>query len=105
MWDPNAINYGEPYEAGSGFNAWAHMTALVAIDPEGAGVQYYFECIDYPGIYPAGYSSGWTDIPIWDVPVGRTNQGLRFRFRVRDLSANLNESGWSTTLPAYPFPW
>ena len=105
MWDPNAINNGQPYETGSGFNAWAHMTAAVATDPEGAGVQYYFECVQYPGIFPNGYSSGWTDLPIWDVPVGRTNQGLMFRFRVRDLSPNLNESDWSTTLPAYPFPY
>jgi hypothetical protein len=101
MWDPNGL----PYESGSGFNAWAHMTAMVATDPEGAGVQYYFECVDIPAIYPAGCSSGWIDVPTWDVPVGRTNQSLRFRFRVRDLSPNLNESDWSTTLPANPPPW
>ncbi len=105
MWDPNAVNNGEPYETGSGFNAWVHMTALAATDPEGAAVQYYFECVQYPGIYPTGYSSGWTDLLTWEIPVGRTNQGLRFRFKVRDLSPNLNESGWSSTLPAYPFPW
>ena len=105
MWDPNALNGGEPYETGEGFGAWVHMTALVATDPEGAGVQYYFECVDIPGIYPAGYSSGWIDLPTWEIGVGRTNQGLRFRFKVRDLSANLNESDWSTTLPAYPLDW
>jgi hypothetical protein len=101
IWDPNR----EPFETGSGFNAWAHMGAVVAIDPEGAGVQYYFECIDIPAVFPAGLSSGWIDLPLWDVPVGRTNQGLLFRFRVRDLSASLNESEWSITLAAYPPPW
>lgn len=105
MWDPNATNDGEPYETGLGFNAWVHMTALVATDPEGADVEYYFECVQYPGIYPSGYSSGWTNLPMWEIPVGRTNQGLMFRFRVRDLSPSLNESQWSTTLPAYPFPY
>jgi hypothetical protein len=97
-----------PYETGSGENAYAHMTAQVAIDPEGNGpVQYYFQCIDVPGIFSGicgieavGYSSGWINDPQWDVCIGRAGQGLEFHFRVRD---NLgNTSGWSTTRYCYP---
>ncbi|UCF42359.1 MAG: hypothetical protein JSV99_07055 [Planctomycetota bacterium] len=108
MWDPNAINFGRPYETGAGMNAWVHMTAAVATDPEGRSVLYYFECVDIPGVYPAGYSSGWIALPTWEVAVGRTNQGLRFRFRVGDTEDGvnvINVSGWSSTLPAYPLGW
>jgi hypothetical protein len=98
-----------PYETGSGSNAYAHMTAQVATDPEGSAVQYYFQCIDYPGIFSGicgaeavGYSSGWINVPQWDVCIGPTGQGLDFRFKVRDLSPDLKESGWSTTWPCFP---
>jgi hypothetical protein len=98
-----------PYETGSGDNAYAHMTAQVATDPEGSGVQYYFQCVDVPGIFSGicgaeavGYSSGWINDPQWDVCIGRAGQGLEFRFKVRDLSPDLKESGWSTTRPCYP---
>jgi hypothetical protein len=85
----------EPYETGSGLDAYANMTAQVAIDPEGNGVLYYFQCADIPSI-----NSGWTTERVWNnVPIGRTGQGLEFHFRVRD---NLgNTSGWSTSLPCY----
>jgi len=98
-----------PYETGSGSNAYAHMTAQVATDPEGSAVQYYFQCIDFPGIFSGtcgaeavGYSSGWINVPQWDVCIGPTGQGLDFRFKVRDLSPDLKESGWSTTWPCFP---
>jgi hypothetical protein len=74
------------------------MTAQVAIDPEGSAVQYYFECVDIPSI-----NSGWTTERVWNnVPIGRAGQGLEFRFKVRDLSPDLKESGWSTTRYCYP---
>jgi hypothetical protein len=89
-----------PWESGSTYNAFANMTAAEAFDPEGAGVQYYFECYDYPSI-----NSGWTLDRVWNnVPIGAAMRGLRFRFRVRDMSPNLNKSAWSTILPCYP-PW
>jgi hypothetical protein len=85
-----------PYETGSGFDAYANMTAVEAIDAEGNGVLYYFECVKIPSI-----NSGWMTERVWnDVYIGRVNQGLKFHFRVRD---NLgNTSGWSTSLPCYP---
>jgi len=98
-----------PYETGSGDNAYAHMTAQVAIDPEGSGVEYYFQCIEFPGIFSGtcgaeavGYSSGWQASPQWDVCIGNAGQGLRFRFKVRDTSPELKESNWSTTRYCYP---
>lgn len=85
-----------PYETGGGMDAYANMTAAEAIDAEGNGVLYYFECVKIPSI-----NSGWTTERVWnDVPIGRTLQGLKFHFRVSD---NLgNTSGWSTSLPCYP---
>jgi hypothetical protein len=84
-----------PYETGSGMNAYANMTAAEAIDPEGNGVWYYFECVGIPSI-----NSGWMAERVWNnVPIGRENQFLYFHFRVRD---NLgNTSNWSTSLPCY----
>ncbi|MHC4365331.1 MAG: right-handed parallel beta-helix repeat-containing protein, partial [Planctomycetota bacterium] len=86
-----------PWESGSGFNAIANMMAAEAFDPEGAGVQYKFQCVDAPSL-----SSPWMDERVWIRPVGQAMRGLRWRFRVRDTSPNLNKSAWSTTLPCYP---
>jgi hypothetical protein len=87
-----------PWESGGGFNAFANMTAAEAFDPEGAGVEYKFQCVDIPSI-----NSGWTPDRVWNnVPIGAALRGLRFRFRVRDTSPNLNRSVWSTTLRCYP---
>jgi hypothetical protein len=96
-----------PYETGSN-PATAHMTAQVAIDPEGAGVQYYFECREYPNVFsgnctfPDGLSSGWINTTQWDVCLPAAGMGLRFRFKVRDTSPSLVESGWSTTMYCFP---
>jgi hypothetical protein len=84
-----------PYESGSGFNAFANMTAREATDPEGGAVEYYFECVDIPQ-----FSSGWIAEREYQVMVGRELQGLRFRFRVRDDTGSLSD--WSTTLRSYP---
>ena len=99
-----------PYETGTS-PASAHMTANVATDPEGTPVQYYFECIDYPAVFsgncsaPGGFSSGWINTvspQTWDVCLDTPGQGYRFRFKVRDTSAELKESGWSSTVYCYP---
>jgi hypothetical protein len=91
-----------PYETGSGESAFAHMSAQEATDPEGSGVQYYFQCMDVPGVFSGicgpeanGYSSGWIDDPQWDVCLNNAGRGYRFRFKVRDTSEDLVESGWS----------
>lgn len=102
-----------PYETGGTYDAFAHMSAQVAVDPEGAGVQYYFQCVDsdFSGIFSGtcglaavGYSSGWIDVPQWNVCMWRPGMALEFRFKVRDTSPAQVESGWSTTRPCYPPP-
>jgi hypothetical protein len=84
-----------PYETGSGWLAFANMTAAEAIDAEGNGVWYYFECVSIPII-----NSGWMAERVWnDVYIGRENQFLHFHFRVSDNYGNMSD--WSTSLPCY----
>ena len=52
------------------------MTAVTAADASGA-VQYYFEAVEYPGVSPNGFSSGWINVPTRRVNVGRQNVGVR----------------------------
>jgi hypothetical protein len=85
-----------PYETGGGLDAWANMTAAEAIDAEGHGVWYYFECADMPGTF----HSGWQRERQWTVYVGRAYQGLKFHFKVKDDIGNV--SGWSISWPSYP---
>ncbi len=94
--DPNGFD-GTPrevygYGGGGSFDYWAEMRAVVATDASGV-VEYFFECIDAPGIWPGGFSSGWQVSNFYRVQVGRRGQGLRFRVRARDLYHN--ETGWS----------
>ena len=87
----------EPFETGSGMDAFANMTAAVATDDENNDpVEYYFECVDIPSI-----NSGWTTERVWNnVPIGRAGQGLEFHFMVRDSLGKM--SNWSTSWPCYP---
>ena len=92
--DPN----GMPMEVngGGGKNdVYAEMTAVTATDASGA-VEYYFACQEYPGVYPAGFDSGWIATPTYTtVPLGRANLSLHFCVMARDIYGN-------TTLPS---PW
>jgi hypothetical protein len=98
-----------PYETGSGDNAFAHMTAGIATDPDpGDGVEYYFECVEFPGFFSGtcgaeavGYSRDWGASPQWDVCIGPSGKGWGFHFKVRDTPAHL-ESDWSDTWPCLP---
>jgi parallel beta-helix repeat protein len=86
-----------PYETGGGLNAYANMSAQVAIDPEGLAVQYYFECVGHE----AEFNSGWINNPQWQIYIGPPGQGLSFHFKARDTSPDLLESVWSTTRDCY----
>ena len=111
-WDPA----GRPTEVNGGggtYDYYATMTAVTAADPSGP-VQYYFEAVDYPGLYPAGgvtggqlpvgagFSSGWINTPTWRVNVGRTGTAVKFRVKARDAVGN--ETGWSDIVPAVKRP-
>jgi len=97
-WDPTVDPNGfdgtprEVYGGGGTFDYWVEMRAAVATDASG-GVEYFFECIDAPGVWPAGFSSGWQAATDYTVQVGRPNQGLRFRVWARDLFGN--KTAWS----------
>jgi hypothetical protein len=97
--EPNPMQWasgGEPkeiYGGGGSFDYSATMTAKTATDPSG-GIQYYFDCLD-----ESGFDSSWQGSPSYTVLVGGSGQGLRFRAKARDILGN--ETGWSTTVPAY----
>jgi hypothetical protein len=68
------------------------MIAVEAIDVSGP-VEYFFECTT-----EAGFSSGWQSSRDYEVLVGRTGQGHRFRVKARDQFGN--ETNWSEELSA-----
>ncbi len=93
--DPN----GMPTEVNGGggsMDNYAEMTATTATDAS-AGVQYYFECREYPEVSPDGFSSGWQDETEYRVRVGRFHQSLQFRVKARDTYGN--ETEWSQWAP------
>ena len=93
QFDPNGAPT-EIYGGGGPFDYFATMTAVVATDASG-GIEYFFECVDAPGL-----SSGWQASNTYTVAVGRGGQGLRFRVKARDMYGN--ETGWSPAMPALP---
>jgi predicted outer membrane repeat protein len=93
QFDPNGAPQ-EIYGGGGTWDYYAQMTAVVAADASGF-VQYYFECIDVPGL-----SSGWQAANTYTVLVGGTGRGWHFRVRARDLYGNV--TAWSPALPALP---
>jgi hypothetical protein len=101
--DPNGLP--AEYYGGAGWDDyWVEMAAVPATDDSGGPVQYYFECVQEPGVWPDGFSSGWIDTPQWRPPgpVGRKNQGLRFHVRARDQYGNKTE--WSGEVRAEDRP-
>jgi parallel beta-helix repeat protein/predicted outer membrane repeat protein len=84
---------GKPREfnAGGGlFDYWVEMIAAEATDASGP-VEYFFECTT-----EAGFSSGWQSSRNYEVLVGRSGQGNRFRVKARDQFGN--ETEWSEEL-------
>ncbi|MBN1806540.1 MAG: hypothetical protein JW837_14930 [Sedimentisphaerales bacterium] len=91
QWAPD----GAPQEAYGGdgvFSYLARMTAMQATDNTGT-VEYYFECTTN-----SDFSSDWQSSNTYSVTIGRSGQGHRFRFKVRDFYGN--ETDWSEELPA-----
>jgi parallel beta-helix repeat protein len=97
------------------FDYGVTMRAIDADDQAPVGVpaaevEYYFECVDYPAVWPGGFSSGWRTAAAYPnelerrtytVKVGNAGQALRFRVKARDASDNHNETVWSITYPAH----
>jgi len=73
------------------------MASIVVTDP--SGVEYFFE--ETTG-NPGGDDSGWQSDPVYQD--GGLLPGTTYAYRIwtRDMSANLNEAGPSTELPATP---
>jgi hypothetical protein len=96
QWDPGPPS-GEPREIQCPGGYCATMKAKTATDPSG-GVQYYFECTDYPKLPPDGFSSGWQGSPSYTVLVS-IYSGKNYRFRVKARDLHGNETAWSPALP------
>ncbi|MEM7390765.1 MAG: hypothetical protein AAF492_00335 [Verrucomicrobiota bacterium] len=69
-------------------NNGINMQSVFAADPN--GVQYFFSNT------VSGTVSGWQDSPIWTDPLLLPDATYSYRFKVRDRSANQNETGWSS---------
>ena len=82
----------EVYKGGGAFDYWAQMTAAEAIDDSGP-VEYFFKCTT-----ESDFNSGWQSSRTYNVLVGRSGQGQRFRVKARDVYGN--ETAWSEELPA-----
>jgi len=96
---PNPMTWSaEPSESGMGT---VTMTAATAVDPEGADVQYYFQCVS-----GGGKDSGWQSSPVYtDTGVVQTTS--TYRVKARDLSDNQNETAYSEPFTANlsPYPY
>jgi len=87
---------GEPKEIVCSPYYCATMTARTATDPSG-GIQYKFQCLEYPDFYPDGFSRDWESGASWTVPVSvYSGQDYRFRVKARDFHGN--ETDWSPAL-------
>jgi len=69
------------------------MTAMDASDP--SGVQYYFHCVS-----GGGPDSGWQDSPTFVTPTAQADGTYTYQYKLRDKSAQYNESGYSATSSA-----
>ncbi|MFC1739057.1 S8 family serine peptidase [Planctomycetota bacterium] len=79
----------QQYQAGGSY--WHRMMAQLADDTTTGGnnpVEYYFECLDTPGL-----DSGWQLEPVYDYEV-IFQVTCRYRVRTRDAAGNVGE--WSS---------
>jgi hypothetical protein len=92
-WDGTA---GRPIQVGT---TSIQMTATEAIDAEGHGVEYYFECTENSALS----SSNWSTSRVYTVPgAGQpplvTGQTYTFRVKYRDTSNNHINTGYSVAV-------
>lgn len=71
------------------------MTADTVVDPEGAGVEYYFTCTQ--GTANGGDDSGWQASPAYVDDGLDPETTYEYTVMARDTSSSLNESGQSAT--------
>ena len=69
------------------------MTAQAATDP--SGVQYYFHCVS-----GGGPDSAWQTSATFVTPAALADGTYVYQYKVRDTSARLTESPYSTSYPA-----
>jgi hypothetical protein len=88
---PNPLTWATaPYATGS---TSISMTATTASDP--SGVEYYFDCTT-----AGGHDSAWQTSPTYQDTGLMPETQYSYRVQARDLSANQNTGGWSTTQSA-----
>ena len=88
---PNPMTWKtEPYAVS---HKTISMTATTASDE--SGVQYYFACIE-----DSNHDSGWYNSPTYAPANLQPETQYTFKVRARDLSINLNTTGWSSALSA-----
>ena len=85
--NPDPMTWAAPPMVVDSLNIY--MVATTAVDAE-YGVQYYFENVD------TGSNSGWQSSPIWSEQFQEFATPLNYRVKARDISPQLNETGWST---------
>ena len=72
------------------------MTATTATDI--SGVEYYFANTTDPN-----HDSNWVSSPVWTDTGLVNNTTYTYQVKARDMSINLNETGWSDTVNATTF--
>jgi predicted outer membrane repeat protein len=98
----------EIYGGGGQYDYYVTMRAdpnTVDVAPLGvapSGVEFYFLCTNN-----GDFTSGWISFPAgppftYTTLIGRNSQGLRFKVKARDTSANRNETAYSEERMALP---
>ncbi len=83
----------EPYIQAITATSWDTITMTASVSYDKNGVQYYFQ-VDEVNT-PGGHDSGWIDTTTY-VDVNLVQDTVySYRVKARDLSAGLNETGWS----------
>ena len=93
-WDETADVNGLPHELEiddanyPSYYVAVEMTATTAEDDSDGTIEYFFWCTSN-----SGFNSGWIEDTTYNVIVGRSGLGLKFRVKARDQYGN--ETAWS----------
>jgi ELWxxDGT repeat protein len=77
----------EPYATGRNS---IKMVATTAADPEGSGVEYYFQCLT-----SGGHDSAWQSSPTYEDTGLAAGTAYTYQVKTRDGSSNHNEGSYS----------